>query len=365
VSRLILDLFAGPGGWDEGARQLELAPLGFEWDGDACRTANAAGRRRVQQDVATVATEPLRGRVRGLIASPPCTSFSPAGHGHGRNALDELLRAQDAVWHGARPTEAFAASADRTIALVLEPARFARDLRPEFVVLEQVPQVLPLWRGLAVLLRRGGYSVWTGILNAADYGVPQTRERAILIASRVRRVDPPPPTHSRTGGEADLFGPGRARWVSMDEALGCGERVLISAANPDRTRMRRTDEPAQTFVPGKGAAWCWYVAAGITGEGRPKDTRQEPADTLTSKGTAYWLKSPDEWRALRRSDGGAVRLTVDEAAVLQGFPRDYPWQGSTTKRWLQVGNAVPPRLATHVLSSAMGLPLPNSCEEAA
>lgn len=54
----------------------------------------------------------------------------------------------------------------------------------------------------------------------------------------------------------------------------------------------------------------------------------------------------------------SVRITVAEAATLQSFPPGYPFQGSQTKRFEQVGNAVPPRLAAHLLAMATGLPLP-------
>ena len=104
-------------------------------------------------------------------------------------------------------------------ALVAEPARFIHACRPEWVTLEQVPAVLPLWQVYAAELGTMGYSVWCGKLNAADYGVPQTRERAILIASRVRRVARPEPTHYDPRKGDQLWG---TPWVSMAAALGWG-----------------------------------------------------------------------------------------------------------------------------------------------
>jgi site-specific DNA-cytosine methylase len=78
---------------------------------------------------------------------------------------------------------------------------------PEWVAMEEAPDVLPLWKQYAAVLRRWGFSVWTGTLNAADYGVPQTRRRANLLASRVRTTQPPAPTHAQVGEPDSLFGP--------------------------------------------------------------------------------------------------------------------------------------------------------------
>lgn len=96
----VIDLFAGPGGWDEGVRELGLAPYGIELDPDACATARAAGHYRHRADVAR--TEPLMaanawGPVEGLIASPPCQGFSTAGHGRGRADSVHMLAELDAV----------------------------------------------------------------------------------------------------------------------------------------------------------------------------------------------------------------------------------------------------------------------------
>ena len=50
-----------------------------------------------------------------------------------------------------------------------------------------------------------------------------------------------------------------------------------------------------------------------------------------------------------------MRITVEEAAILQSFPPDYPWQGTKTARFRQRGDAMPPLLAEHVLAMATGI----------
>jgi DNA (cytosine-5)-methyltransferase 1 len=57
----------------------------------------------------------------------------------------------------------------------------------------------------------------------------------------------------------------------------------------------------------------------------------------------------------RQNAEGSVRVTVQEAGILQSFPPDFPWQGSKTKQYLQCGNAVPPLLAEAVLRAVVGL----------
>ena len=80
---VIVDLFAGPGGWDEGLAMLGRRDvLGIEWDEVACLTAEAAGHRRLAADVA--ALDPadfalIAESIEGVIASPPCQAWSLAG----------------------------------------------------------------------------------------------------------------------------------------------------------------------------------------------------------------------------------------------------------------------------------------------
>lgn len=241
---LDIELFAGPGGWDEGGLRLGLRPVGIEWDDAACRTAVAAGHLRIRADVATYPTDHLRGKVRGLIASPPCTTFSAAGHGNGKRliailaegvrgilasepgALERARRAARVeLWRtDTKPFRAnkYAWATDQAFisCLVLEPARWIIDTQPVWVALEQVPAVLPLWRVYAHGLRLLGYSAFAVELNAADYGVPQTRKRGFMGANRERAVAVPEPSHDRDP-KPSLFGQLK-HWISMACALEWG-----------------------------------------------------------------------------------------------------------------------------------------------
>ncbi len=413
----VLDGCAGPGGWSIAAARLGLREAGIELDPWACATRLAAGHLTVRADVAAFPVAHLRGRMRGLIFSPPCGTFSAAGKGEGIDDLPMLHQALDDL-AADRDTRVklTAACSDPRTPLVVEPLRYALAIRPEWIALEQVPAVLPLWRHIARILRALGYSAWAGILNAADYGVPQTRKRAILIASRVRAVAPPEPTHAKAAEPDTLFGSGRARWVSMAQALGWGatERPVptVTAGGGNTGGAEPFPTRAREILAGERDRGAWVLHTNR--DQRPDGSRQTadpyggPAPSLTGKSGGQWvLRVGDQVRATARTldepagtlffghqknevrwtaerpattvcatdriakpghrdrEGGeaqfedSVRITIEEAAALQSFPADYPFQGTKTARFLQVGNAVPPLLALHVLSAASGVPIPE------
>lgn len=348
---MIVDGYAGAGGWDEGARQLGLTDIvGFDNWLDACRTAKAAGHARICTDVATYPTAPFAGRVRGAVFSPPCQPWSTAGKQLGKedqqrvHALVARMAAgddrwQDMTWEDDRSHHA------------AQPVRWVRDLRPEWVAFEQVPEVLPLWAHIGQVLRGWGYNAWVGKLCAADYGVPQTRTRAVLIASRVRRVGQPVATHYDPQAGYALFG---QPWVSMGEALGWDGATMTQdrgagmieryGERPDRPMH----QPAFTIrgsSKGSGTRLRWVMANGAQANATRRHL-DEPAGTI-------FCSRPGN---LRWQDGEQTRpVSLTEAAILQSFPADYPWHGNKTSTFLQVGNAVPPGLAAAVVAEATGI----------
>ncbi|MFF9778537.1 DNA cytosine methyltransferase [Streptomyces sp. NPDC013978] len=417
---MILDLFAGPGGWSHALTVLGARDVGLEWDEWACKTRSAAGQLTIRTDVAAYPAWIFSGRVLGLIASPPCQAWSMAGKRLGlvdqplvHQAVADLAAGHDTRHH------LLGACADERSLLAAEPMRYLHALNnagePEWVVMEEVPDVLPLWRQYAAILRSWGFSVWTGILNAADYGVPQTRRRAILIASRTRTAQPPAPTHAQIAEPESLFGPGRARWVSMAEALGwgatdrpvptvcagggpgggpepfpSGSRKSLVNARDRGTWTPRTDEnapssdragtgrptphgvtdrqPADASVPAltvEAGRWSWALRNNNQANATVRPI-EEPAGTLffgRRANECAWIAEPvgtprvDETGAATPTPPEPIRITAREAGLLQTFPADYPWAGNKGQQFSQIGNAVPPLLAGHLLADHLRVPL--------
>lgn len=388
--RRIVDLFAGPGGWDEGLRGLGYKALGIDLDPLACATAEAAGHERLAGDVAALDPADFSG-TWGLIASPPCQAFSSAGKGLGKIDKPQVLACAHELSRG-RDTRRrrLARCKDARSLLTVEPLRWALALRPRWVALEQVPAVAEMWAVFAEILEAHSYRCAVGLLSAERFGVPQARKRAFLIASLDGPVELPTPTHRsfdprrHEPREDELHLP---PCISMAEALGWGSEparlrssqtragevpgglarsfdrpsftVLSSSSNwriepsPEdrprakaRRRARRLPEACARHEGGE--------AEESSGDGPPAWTRRRPATTLLGDPR---VTAPGSWpRCGRRAAivrGRPVRVSVEQAAILQGFRHDYPWHGSRSQRFEQVGNAVCPPVAARVLAEAM------------
>lgn len=182
-------------------------------------------------------------------------------------------------------------------------------IRPTWIACEQVPRALPLWERTAAHLERLGYVTWTGLLRAEQFGVPQTRTRAFLMARRDGEAVAPAPTHSRYYERAsDRLDLGVPPWVSMAEALGWsideivgfprraddGATVEIAGTVYRSRDLRPADRPALA-VGEKTRSWQrWIVDTGNTRGGSRTEGRwraaDEPAPVITTRADQM------EWR---------------------------------------------------------------------
>jgi DNA (cytosine-5)-methyltransferase 1 len=372
----VLDLFAGAGGFSLGAHALTDYMWGIELDADAVATQKAYGMLSDRADITTLdphnyADQPryreMLGDTLHVHASPPCQSFSVAGKGDGRKHLEALGRAAYYIIIRGEHFEDLSEVPEGSL-LVLEPARWIHALRPDSISMEQVRSVLPIWESYAAGLRVLGYQTWTALLHSEQHGVPQTRTRAWLGASLHREVEAPNPTHSRyhVRNPAKLDA-GLLPWVSMAEALGWG---MTKRGSHTVTAGGTSTGGAELFGNGARQQMAKHEergdwSSGLVGFPRRTDGRGEvttidgidyrardfrkgvqPAFGLTSK-SQYWTHVGD------RAGTTARRVTVEEAGILQGFPDDFPWQGSKTSQFRQVGNAVNPAVAEAVLRSVL------------
>ncbi|MFH9978088.1 DNA cytosine methyltransferase [Streptomyces sp. NPDC017179] len=374
---VIVDLFAGPGGLDIAAEVLEVPTIGVEWEASTRATRKAAGLRTTKvRDVAEL--NPLDPEVRSarvLTGGPPCQTYSVAGNREGHNALEEVqelawlvgespnVEKLDKAWAEVKRRAVALSWADERTGLVLQPLRWIVEkiLKApapyEAVVLEQVPTVLPVWEEYVKILRLRGYDADCRILHTEEYGVPQTRRRAVLIAryrgeSGGQGIEFPPLTHQR-------YRKGAKRLPTTKE----GATPTI-----DRRQNPLFETPAATNpLPWasmgdtlKDSRSTDFVVLSNYGEGgnpkkRGRRTSHTPAATVTGKvrrNRVYDLKGFD---ADGEPELGAEqdRFTFREAGLLQTFPADYPWQGTDVAQ--QIGNAIPPLLAVHILCTALEL----------
>ncbi|GGR35358.1 hypothetical protein GCM10010497_42590 [Streptomyces cinereoruber] len=318
----IVDLFAGPGGLDVAARELGYEVTGIEFDQDACDTRAAAGLLTLQGDVRDFGPHKFP-NATVLAGGPPCQTFSVAGSGAGRAALDEVIGFARRMAHGEDVRSELAVLDDPRTGLVLEPLRWAlealRDGRPyEAIVLEQVPAVLPVWEEYGKILSEHGY--WVAVpevLHTEQFGVPQTRRRAILAARLNHIVELPKPTHRpfRKDVPREQGDRGLEPWVPMSEVL---------------------DRPTPFEVISN-------YGTGGDPKARGRRSSDQPAFTVTGKISRNRVVTPD---------GKIDRFSEAEAGVLQTFPADYPWSGRAVAQ--QIGNAIPPLLGKAVLNTVIG-----------
>lgn len=347
-----LDLFAGAGGMSLGFERAGFrAAAAIENDPAAAETwsANLTGEM-IRADIAAIRKWPDADLV---IGGPPCPAFSSIGR-VGSGTPDPASRM---LWqHFARAVDA---------------------IRPRAFVLENVPPLFasPEYAQLRAWARSRQYAIAAGVLNAADFGAPQIRKRAIIIGDRTnRQVRLPEPTH----GPPSLFDPNRPAWRTLRDAF-VGIDPFPPKLSPLPARQTKTGIPGPfdirelhaepntsdskremcSHVPPGGDRWdipmrLWparWTKQAMRTEGKGLYGRlrwDKPSSVITTR-----FNNPSGVRCLHpewQPDGASADrpITPWEAARIQGFPDRWRWHGNREAIHRQIGNAIPPALAEAV-----------------
>jgi len=303
----VISLFSGAGGLDLGFKEAGFNLLwANDFDKDAVETYKAnVGTECILGDISNIDPNEIP-QSDVIIGGFPCQGFSMANAK--RNVLDERN------------------------SLYLQYVRILQDKRPKVFVAENVKGILSIGGGEVIKaiindFSNAGYNVKYQLLNAADYGVPQTRMRVIIVGVRNdldMNFDFPEPTHSKNSIK------GLLPWVSVKEALA-------HLPDPD-------GENAHT-VPNNEYSQYKLVMNGYLGK-RPLDENR-PAPTVTGrgdrKGGVVILPHPN----------GLRRMTVRELATIQSFPISFIFHGTKTDCYRQIANAVPVGLSRVIAESVM------------
>ncbi|MBN2022017.1 MAG: DNA cytosine methyltransferase [Pirellulales bacterium] len=372
-----IELFAGAGGLALGTMSAGFRHEAVvEWDRNACDTIRENNRRGViawplhQVDVREFEYSSFQGL--DLVAGgPPCQPFSIGGkhrgHADHRNLFPEAVRA-------VREIQPRAVLIENVKGLLR--ASFARYF--EYIVLQLTYPGLRLrkdedWASHLSRLERhhtkGGqkglhYHVVFSRLNAADFGVPQRRERVFIVAFW-SDIDAkwafPQPTHSQDALFLSKWGIGdyweRHKVAKRDRPTPPSHH----RAKVDRLREMLFDADLAPWLTvrdaiadlpdprasGNSVLNHWQNGGARVYGGHTGSPLDEPAKTLKAGDHGV----PGGENMLAYPNGDMRYFTVRESARLQTFPDDFAFQGSWTESMRQLGNAVPVALAKRLASS--------------
>lgn len=343
--RPVISLFSGAMGLDLGLESAGL-DIVLALEGDSFPVATIARNRpslplidRLIEDVSSeeilqkAGLEP--GHPFAVVGGPSCQVFSTAGQrkslGDPRSIVFEhFVR----VVRDAQP-EFFVMENVRGLLSAAVRHRPLKERGPGFPSLAEDEQLGSAFRVVAERFRELGYYCVFDVLNAADFGVPQTRQRLVVIGSRDGRgVRIPKPTHHPEGAN------GLSQWRTLGEALDglreespdyypfCPAKERYLRLVPEGGNWRQLPEELQREALGS-AFVSWGGRSGFFR--RLSRKRPSPALTTRPDSKATTLCHPTELRP----------LTVAEYARIQQFPDDWVFEGTVRKKYEQVGNAVP------------------------
>jgi DNA (cytosine-5)-methyltransferase 1 len=344
----VIDCFSGCGGMSAGFLAINaIAPayriaMAVDIDSDANATyeANiglrpspmdvfklASNTRKAQKMIDAVRASPHTPLV--LIGCAPCQGFSSHRNASGGD--------------------------DVRNSLFIAFAKIAAAVRPDAIVIENVPEILtdrywPLVVKAREILLRAGYTSRIAVHNMAEFGVPQQRFRALLIAMR-RPFQMP----------RGFVGP--LQFKTVRDAIGGLPAIAAGQISPDDPMHFTASHRSSTIrtimavdPDGGNRPWdagpdCLRRAAAKSGRAAFEDVYgrlwwDKPAITVTA-----YARNPASGRYVHPEQHRG--LSVREAALLQSFPKQYTFTGAFDSRFRQIGNAVPPVFAAHLAAHVL------------
>lgn len=374
----VIDLFAGCGGFTQGFHEFKIDGVtpfrtvgAVEWDYAAASTyaANfadeAGGTDHIfAGNVKDFEPSTVEADVDVILGGPPCQGFSGLGK-------EDVLDPRNKLWQ--------------------QYVRVVREFQPKLFVIENVDRFLTKsneYEALVDLTKPGGelsdYHLERKVLNAADYGVPQARKRAIILATHrdLMSTHPkglpflhPKPTHRKIDridskddaliGLDEVFKP----WKPASTVFGMVTAPPKTTTLPDRrtsllggkelpgpfrtTELHIGRTPTERSLlryaaippggnrhnlPEELSTPNWIRHRNGSGDVMGRMHWDQPAVTIRTE-----FYKPEKGRYLHPFEDRPI--THLEAALLQGFPRDFLWCGSKIEIARQIGNAVPVRLS--------------------
>ena len=351
----VVDIFSGCGGMSAGFRALNGLVPAFRFAGAV--DIDDVSNRSYEVNLGIT---PLNADLSDLVAHDPLP----------KDAMPRRRSRAPLVLIGCAPCQGFSSyrnrfgTKDRRNPLFIDFAQLASRLLPAAVIVENVPELLtdrywPLVQHARSLLEQSGYYVHLNVYNMAEFGLPQERFRALLVAMRRPFRMPDRGFLTRT-----QFNTVRTTIAHLPR-VRAGERhdsdeMHYSAGHKESTldTIRAVPKDGGNRPPNAGPE-CLRRAAARNGRAVYEDVYgrlywDKPAITITA-----YARNPASGRFIHpEQDRG---LTVREVALLQGFPRDYWFAGSLDDRFRQIGNAVPPTFSAYVASLVLNALLYRKC----
>lgn len=342
----IMDLFAGVGGLSYGFSIIDdfniVAANEIERDISIAYSMNHPSVNMMNCDIKELTEEVIckaigDQKIDIIVGGPPCQSYSTVG----KRQLDDRAN------------------------LFLEYKRILEIIQPRAFIFENVVGILSMDKGrlfqkVQSVFEELGYTLKYKVLDAVNYGVPQHRERVILVGfKRTNNFEYPKETHGDNV-------PGKLPWVTFGEAL-CDLPSLKSGQSDNRyvadpvnafqrfVRKDGTTVASEHNAPKNGEHLIRIMEALEEGQSKddlPEDIRpksgyentyaklwwDKPSTTITRN-----FSCPSSSRCIHPRDSRA--MSIREGARLQSFPDDYIFYGSNGMKRLEIGNAVPPLLS--------------------